>query len=131
EAWATMATKIAEFRTEGLLATGPYTYTMEDVGDSFMSLQWHPNSIYSDSVNFGELRIWKGETEASTPLVLNGDVAWATNVYPPATQQAFIDEGLRIIVTPRGYGPAVLFNHDVAPLNVKEVRQAMAYAIDR
>lgn len=131
EAWAAMATKITEFRPDGLLASGPYTYTMEDVGDSFMSLKWHPNSIYSDSVNFSELRVWKGETEASTPLVLNGDVAWATNVYPPATQQAFIDQGLRIIVTPRGYGPAVLFNHDVYPLNVKEVRQAMAYAIDR
>jgi peptide/nickel transport system substrate-binding protein len=131
EAWAALATKIAEFRPEGLLATGPYTYTLDDVGDSFMSVRWHPNSIYSDSVNFGELRIWKGETEASTPLVLNGDVAWATNVYPPATQQAFTDAGIRLITTPRGYGPALLFNHDVYPFNVKEVRQAMAYAIDR
>jgi peptide/nickel transport system substrate-binding protein len=131
ESWAALATKIAEFRPEGLLATGPYVYTMEDVGDSFMSLRWHPNSIYSDSVNFGELRIWKGETEASTPLVLNGDVAWATNVYPPATQQAFTDAGIRLITTPRGYGPALLFNHDVYPFNIKEVRQAMAYAIDR
>jgi peptide/nickel transport system substrate-binding protein len=131
ETWAALATKIAEFRPDGLLATGPYNYTMEDVGDSFMSLRWHPNSIYSDSVNFGELRIWKGETEASTPLVLNGDVAWATNVYPPATQQAFTDAGIRLITTPRGYGPALLFNHDVYPFNITEVRQAMAYAIDR
>lgn len=131
ESWAALATKIAEFRPDQLLATGPYTYTIEDVGDSFMSLHWQPNSIYSDSVNFGELRIWKGETEASTPLVLNGDVAWATNVYPPATQQAFTDAGIRLITTPRGYGPALLINHDVYPFNIKEVRQAMAYAIDR
>lgn len=29
------------------------------------------------------------------------------------------------------YGPALLFNHTVAPFDVKEVRQAMAYVIDR
>lgn len=131
EPWSAVATKIAEFRPETLLASGPYTYTLDNVSDSYMSVMWHPNSIYSGSVNFGELRLWQGETEATTPLVLNGDIAWATNVYPPATQQAFTDAGIRTVVTPRGYGPAVLFNHDVYPLNVKEVRQAAAYAIER
>lgn len=131
ESWAALATKITEFRPDQLLATGPYTYTLEDVGDSFMTLHWHSNSVYSDSVNFDEIRIWKGETEASTPLVLNGDVAWATNVYPPATQQAFQDAGIRLITTPRGYGPALLMNNEKYPFNIKEVRQAMAYAIDR
>lgn len=129
--WKDLASEIGAFRPDGILASGPYTYTMDNVSDSYLSLMWHPNSIYSGSVNFGEIRIWKGETEASTPLVLNGDVAWATNVYPPATQQAFIDAGLRIVVTPRGYGPALLMNHDVHPFEIKEVRQAMAYAIER
>jgi peptide/nickel transport system substrate-binding protein len=36
-----------------------------------------------------------------------------------------------MLIMPRGYGPALLFNHDVAPWNIKEVRQAVAYIIDR
>jgi len=32
---------------------------------------------------------------------------------------------------PRGYGPALLFDHSVAPWNVKEVRQATALIINR
>lgn len=131
EAWQTLSTAISEFRPDVLLATGPYTYTMEDVGDSYLTLHWQPNSIYSDDVQFGEIRLWAGETEATTPLVLNGDIAFSTNVYPPATQQAIQDAGIRMLTLPRGYGPALLFNHDVAPWNIKEVRQAVAYIIDR
>lgn len=131
DAWKALSTAISEFRPEVLLATGPYTYTLDDVGDSYLTLKWQPNSIYSDDVKFGEIRLWAGETEATTPLVLNGDIAFSTNVYPPATQQAFQDAGIRMLTLPRGYGPALLFNHDVAPWNIKEVRQAVAYIIDR
>ena len=38
-----------------------------------MTLHWQPNSIFSDTVQFGEVRIWYGETEAVTPLVLDGE----------------------------------------------------------
>lgn len=131
EEWTALSTAISEFRPDTLLATGPYTYSMEDVGDSYLTLKWQPNSIYSDDVKFGEIRLWAGETEATTPLVLNGDISFSTNVYPPATQQAIQDAGIRMLTLPRGYGPALLFNHDVAPWNIKEVRQAIAYIIDR
>lgn len=131
EEWAALKTEITEFRPAQLLASGPYTYTLDDVSDSYMTLHWQPNSVYSGTVKFGELRLWAGETEASTPLVLSSDIAWSTNVYPPSTQQAFADAGIRLLIMPRMYGPALLFNHDVAPFNIKEVRQAIAYLIDR
>ncbi|MCU0514890.1 MAG: ABC transporter substrate-binding protein [Anaerolineae bacterium] len=129
--WKDLNAKINDFRPDALLASGPYTYTLDDVGDSYMSLFWQPNSLYSGTVNFGEIRLWAGETEVTTPLVLNGDIAWSTNVYPPATQQAFQDAGIRLLIQPRGYGPSLLFNHDVAPWNIKEVRQVAALVIDR
>lgn len=131
DSWEEVRNAIQEFRPDVLLATGPYTYSLEDVGDSYMTLRWQPNSVFSDMVNFGELRLWAGETEATTPLVLSGELAHSTNVYPPATQQAFANEGIRLITLSRGYGPAVLFNHDFYPFNVTEVRQAMALIIDR
>ena len=107
------------------------TPTMDDVGDTYMTLHWQPNSIYSDSVNFGEIRIWAGETEATTPLVLSGEIGHATNVYPPSTLEAFAAAGINTVAIPRGYGPALLFQHDTYPWNITEVRQASALVIDR
>lgn len=131
EEWQALLTEVQEFRPEELLATGPYTYSLDDVGDAFMTLTWQPNSIFSDTVQFGELKVWAGETETSTPLVLSGEIAHATNVYPPSTIDTFVEAGLEIVTIPRGYGPALLFNVAREPWNVKEVRQAVALVIDR
>ena len=131
DAWTAVATAIEEFRPETLNATGPYTYALSDVGEAFMTLHWQPNSMYSDSVQFGDIKLWAGETEVTTPLVLSGELAYSTNVYPPATIQSFADAGIRLITTPRGYGPALLFNFAVAPFDNVLVRQAMAHAINR
>jgi peptide/nickel transport system substrate-binding protein len=131
EEWTALRTEINEFRPEELIASGPYTYTMDDVTDAYMTLHWQPNSIFSGSSTFGEIRLWAGETEATTPLVLGGELAHSTNVYPASTVEQFQAQGIRMITLPRGYGAALLFNHSVAPLDKVEVRQAMAYAIDR
>lgn len=131
EEWQNLQTEVLEFRPDSLIASGPYTYTMDDVGDSFLTLYWQPNSIYSNTVNFGEIKLWAGETESTTPLVLSGEIAHSTNVYPPATVDAFANEGINIVTIPRGYGPALLFNHARAPWDIKEVRQAVALVIDR
>lgn len=131
EAWTAVSTAIAEFRPETLIASGPYTYSLEDVGEAFMTLRWQPNSLYSGTVQFGEMKLWAGETEVTTPLVLSGELAHSTNVYPPATIESFANEGIRLVTTPRGYGPALLFNFSVAPFDNVLVRQAMAHAINR
>jgi peptide/nickel transport system substrate-binding protein len=129
--WQSLLTELQEFRPDELVATGPYTYTLDDVGDSFKTLSWQPNSIYSDTVNFGELKLWAGETDSTTPLVLSEELAHSTNVYPPSTVESFQEAGIDIITIPRGYGPALLFNHNVAPWDTKAVRQAVALVIDR
>ena len=131
EEWQALLTTVQEFRPEEYIASGPYTYSLSDVGDAFMTLSWQPNSIFSDSVNFGELKLWAGETESTTPLVLGGELAHSTNVYAPSTVETFINEGIEVVTIPRGYGPAMLFNIDVAPWDIKEVRQATALVINR
>jgi peptide/nickel transport system substrate-binding protein len=129
--WKDLQTKLSEFRPAELIASGPYTYTLADVGEAFMTLKWQPNSLYSGSVKFGDLKIWAGETEVTTPLILSGELAHSTNVYPPATIESFAQAGIRLVTVPRGYGPTLLFNFKVAPFDKKEIRQAMAYAINR
>lgn len=129
--WKDLAAAISAFHPDTLIVSGPYTYSLDDVGEAFMTLHWQPNSLYSDSVQFGEIKLWAGETEVSTPLVLSSELAFSTNVFPPATIQSFADAGIRLVSVPLGYGPALLFNYKVEAFQNQLVRQAMAYAIDR
>ncbi|MBK8023189.1 MAG: hypothetical protein IPK19_17625 [Chloroflexi bacterium] len=128
--WIDLATVIAEYKPEELIASGPFTYSLDDVGEAFMTLHWQPNSLYSDSVQFGEIKLWAGETEVSTPLVLSGEIAYATNVYPPATLQAFVDEGIRLVSVPLGYGPGLYFNFANPVFQDVNLRKAVAHAIN-
>lgn len=129
--WTALADEIRAFRPEALLASGPYSFALENMGDAFMTLDWQPNSLLSGSVNFGRIQLWNGETEAVTPLFLNGDIGYGTYGFPPATEQEFINSGLRIIRGPQFTGPAIYFNHTTHPWDLPEVRQAVAHVIDR
>ena len=129
--WQSLLTEVRAFRPETLIASGPYTYSLDDVSDSFLTLSWQPNSIFSDTVRFGAIKLWAGDTDATIPLVLNGDIAHSTHVYPPTAIESFQNEGINIVTIPRGYGPALLFNLARYPWNIKEVRQAVALVIDR
>ncbi|MFW5708860.1 MAG: ABC transporter substrate-binding protein [Chloroflexota bacterium] len=131
EEWAALLEEVRQYRPEEYIASGPYTYSLEDVGDSFLTMYWQPNSIFSDTVEFGEIRLWAGETDATTALVLSGEIAHSTNVYPPAAVDSFQEAGLEIVTIPRGYGPAMLFNFSVSPWDQVEVRQAVALVIER
>jgi peptide/nickel transport system substrate-binding protein len=90
-----------------------------------------PTSWATDQVNFGKVLLYNGETPAVTPLVLSGDIDYATHGFPPATEQEYIAQGIRIIRAPTYGGPAIYFNHDTYPLGKAEVRQAMAYSVKR
>jgi peptide/nickel transport system substrate-binding protein len=129
--WHALVTTIDNHRPDTLIASGPYTYALSDVGEAFMMLHWQPQSLYADSVRFGELKLWRGETEATTPLVLSGEIAHSTDVYAPATIEAFAAAGIRLVTTPRGYGPALLFNFKLPAFQQLQVRQAVAHAINR
>lgn len=129
--WSDLLVSLREYRPDEYVASGPYTYSISDVGDSFLTLSWHPNSIFSDTVQFGEIKLWAGETDSTTPLVLSGEIAHSTNVYPPTVVESFQQQGIEIVTIPRGYGPAMLFNWNVSPWDIVEVRQAVALVIER
>jgi peptide/nickel transport system substrate-binding protein len=82
-------------------------------------------------VRFERIVNYNGETPVITPLVLSGDVDYATHGFPPATVQEFMAQGYRIIRPPIYNGPTIGFNHAVHPFEIKEFRQALAYAVNR
>jgi len=119
------------FRPENANATGPYTIDVASINEARMTLVKNPTSYWAGKVKFDIVYLYNGETPTVTPLVLAQQVDYATHGFPPATEKAFVAAGVRIVRPPIYSGPALYFNHTLYPFNVKEVRQAIAYAVDR
>jgi peptide/nickel transport system substrate-binding protein len=122
---------LTEFRPEAHVSGGPYVLLPENISDASITLVKNEGGLNSDIVQFDEVLAWNGETEQVTPLVQSGELWYATHGFPPATEAAFIEQGVDIIRGPSYNGPALYVNHSVYPLNRVEVRQAIAYVVDR
>src|SRR5213076_404752 len=97
-----------------------------------LTMNRNPNGLFGNSVNFDKVIIYQGETPQVTPLVLAGDVDYATHGFPPATEKGFLDQGLRIIRGPLYTGPALYMHWEkAAAFQDRRVRQAVAHAVNR
>lgn len=129
--WSALLQEFNEFRPEETIVLGPYQIDSNSITEAQLTLNKVETSYWADTVQFDRLINFNGETPDITPLVLAGNVDYATHGFPPATERQYIDQGIRIIRAPLYTGPALYFNHTIYPLSVKEFRQALAYAIDR
>ncbi len=131
EEWKALQKELNEFRPERMVVTGPYMIDPDSITEAQLVMVKNESSWLADQVKFDRLVIYNGETAAITPLVLAGEIDYATHAFPPATEKEFIAQGIRIVRPPTYSGPALYFNHNIYPLNRVEVRQAIAYAINR
>ncbi len=131
EAFSDLLTELTEFRPEQYVTSGPYTLTRANVSDARAMLTKNEGGFNADVVKFDNIVLWNGETETVTPLVTAGELWYGTYGFPPATEAAFVDQGIDIVRGPLYSGPALYFNHTVTPLDRPEVRRALAHAIDR
>jgi len=131
DAWKSLVQEFNEFRPEDMVVLGPYKIDPDSITESQMILTKVETSYWADTVKFDRFVNYNGETPVVTPLVLSGDVDYATHGFPPATEREFIAQGYRIIRPPIYSGPALYVNHQIHPFEMKEVRQALAYAINK
>jgi peptide/nickel transport system substrate-binding protein len=129
--WKDLLDEFNKFRPEDMVVLGPYKIDPASITEAQMIWNKVPTSYWADVVKFDRMVNYNGETPVVTPLVLSGDVDYATHGFPPATVNEFINRGYRIIRPPIRNGPTIGFNMDVHPFAIKEFRQAIAYAIDR
>ncbi|HMN30615.1 MAG TPA: ABC transporter substrate-binding protein, partial [Caldilineaceae bacterium] len=129
--WKDALAEFNQFRPEKMVVLGPYNIDPASITESTLILNKVPTSYWADKVKFDRIVNYNGETPTITPLVLSGDVDYATHGFPPATVQEFMAQGYRIIRPPIYNGPVVGFNMTIHPFELKEFRQAVAYAIDR
>lgn len=129
--WKSLLQEFNEFRPDDMVVLGPYKIDPASITESQMIMNKVETSYWADTVKFDRLVNYNGETPVVTPLVLSGDVDYATHGFPPATEREFINLGYRIIRPPIYSGPALYFNHTIHPFEMKGFRQAIAYAINR
>ncbi len=131
EEWQALLQEFNNFRPEKLIVSGPFNIDQASITEAQLTLVKVPTAWDADQVKFDKVVLYNGETPTVTPLVMAKDVDYATHGFPPATEKAFIEGGIRIIRPPIYSGPAVYFNHDIYPFSRVEVRQAVAYAINK
>ena len=120
------------FRPDKPYSVGPYKIDTASVTAAQMTMVRNTGGLFADKVNFDKVVVYQGETAEITPLVLNGDVDYATHGFPLATDKAFQDKGFRVIRGPIFTGPALYFHWENAPqFQDKRLRQAVAMAFNR
>ncbi len=121
-----------DFRPTAPYSIGPYKIDSASVTAAQLTMVRNTGGLFADKANFDKIVIYQGETAEVTPLVLNGDVDYATHGFPLATDKAFQDKGYRIVRGPIFTGPALYFSWDNAPeFQDKRLRQAVAMAFNR
>lgn len=127
-----LRTQLAEMRPTAPISVGPYKIDPNTVSEAQLTMVKNPGGLFADKVNFDKIVVYQGETAQVTPLVLAGDVDYATHGFPVATDKAFQDQGLRVIRGPLYTGPALYFHWEKAPeFQDIRLRQAVAHAINR
>jgi len=113
-------------------SVGPYKIDKASITEAQLTMIRNDGGLFADKVNFDKVVIYQGETAQVTPLVLAGDVDYATHGFPLATDKAFGDAGIRVIRGPGYTGPAIVFHWEkAAAFQDKRLRQAVAYAINK
>ena len=113
-------------------SVGPYKIDRDSVTEAQLTMVRNESGLFADRVNFDKVVVYQGETTQITPLVLAGDVDYATHGFPLAIEKAFGDAGLRVIRGPGYTGPAIVFHwENASQFQDKRLRQAVAYAINK
>lgn len=122
-----------QYRPKEMITSGPFKINQASMTNSRVDLEKVPTSWAANYVNFNKIVLFNGETPDVTPVVLAKDVDYATHGFPPATEQAFQQAGIRVGRPPVFNGGAILFNYDKMGnvIGDKKVRQALAHAINR
>ncbi|MCL4509036.1 MAG: ABC transporter substrate-binding protein, partial [Chloroflexi bacterium] len=127
-----LLTDFEKFRPAGIVANGPFMFDEKQLTEAQLALVKNPTGYAADKVLFDKIIAYNGETPVVTPLFLAKQIDYGTYGFPTATVNAMVQEGFRILTPPIYSGPALYINYArLKGLTKPEVRQAIAYAIDR
>jgi len=129
---AQLLEQFTAFRPEAGLANGPYIIDIESISNAEMTLVKNETGYLAADVPFDTIRLYNGETDTITAVVLNKDVDYATHGFAPASEQEFLANDIRVLRPPIYSGPALLMNFATLgdAFGDKRARQGIAHAMD-
>ncbi len=121
------------FTPDSGVVYGPYNIDPASVTEAQLTMKKVATGFNADKIGFDSVVVYYGDTAQDLPLYLSGDMDYSSNAYSPANLDAIRAANPNIVVLggPATNGPGIYFNNDVYPLGKREVRQAIAYAVDR
>ena len=118
-----------DYRTaESAVGTGPFRFG--DYNKELGTYLYLANDdYYGGMVMVRELRFSKATEEMTGSALRNGNVHAGS--IRPEMSESLKQDGMTVMVSPYYWNAKLMINHKKAPLSSKEMRQALAYAIDR
>ena len=130
--WKDVRTELANLKPTTPLSVGPYKMDPSTLTESQVTFVKNPGGYAADRVNFDKVVVYQGETNQISPLVLSGDVDYATHGFTLAVDKAMQDAGIRVARPPLYTGPALYFHWVKAPeFQDVRLRYAVAHAINK
>jgi peptide/nickel transport system substrate-binding protein len=130
--WKDVRTELQALRPAQPVSVGPYKIDTASVTESQLTFVRNPGGYAADRVNFDKVVVYQGETNQVSPLVLSGDVDYATHGFTLAVDKAMKDAGIRVARPPLYTGPALYFHWEKAPeFQDVRLRYAVAHAINK
>ncbi len=127
-----LRTQFEEFPPKGMVVSGPYRIDPASITEAQLTLTKVPTAWDANQVHFDRVVLFNGETPAITPIALSKQLDYATHGFPPATEKAFQQQGIRILRPPTYSGPSLFFNYaKIKAVADPKVRQAIAMAINK
>ncbi len=125
--------EFTNFKPDAIIANGPFNIDPKSITNAQFTLPKNTTAWNADQVLFDKIVNFNGETPDITPLVLAKNIDYATHGFPPSTEQAMQQNGIRVLRPPVYNGGALYINFDKLGniLGDKRARQAMAMAINR
>ena len=127
-----LSSSISTISIDDPLVSGPFQINRKNMTNSQLQLTKNEHGYKADKINYDTITVHSGSTETITPLVLSGDIHYATDGFPIATTKQFEQQGYDVRRPPTYVGPALYFNYNKLPeFSDVRVRQAFAYFLNR
>jgi peptide/nickel transport system substrate-binding protein len=119
-----------DFETE-VLFSGPFKFDPDQLSDASATLPKNEHGVLADQVKFKVIKVYNGETDDITPLVLNGTLDYATHGFPVSTQQEWEAKGMVTKISGVYSGMSLLLSQGkYEEFRDPLFRRALACAID-
>ncbi len=132
KAMVAMNKRIAAFKPQTILSSGPFTLDPSAVRQDQLSMMPNKHCYLSDKIHFDKVTDYGSfDYNSIIPNILQKKIFYSTGGGAPAVEKSFRKAGFRILRGPIYSGPALYFNYAKLPeFADKRVRQALCCAFD-